>query len=92
MSRRPLHPPPRKRRTTLSLPADSLSAAQRIARARKVNLSTVIGEALSEGLRLQTTAERRNEVLERYRKAFSGFSEDEVAILNGVILEPIARK
>jgi hypothetical protein len=90
MSRR--HSTLRKRRTTLSLPADSLSEAQRIARARKVNLSTVIGEALSEGLRLQTTAERSNEVLERYKKAFSGFSEDEMAILNGVILQPTARK
>ena len=82
----------RKRRTTLSLPADSLSEAQRIARARRVNVSTVIGEALSEGLRLQTTAERSNEVLERYKKAFSGFSEDEVAILNGIILQPAAKK
>ena len=86
------HPTLRKRRTTLSLPADSLSEAQRIARARKVNLSTVIGEALSEGLRLQNTAERSKEVLERYKKAFSGFSEDEMAILNGVILQPAARK
>jgi hypothetical protein len=82
----------RKRRTTLSLPADSLSEAERIARARKVNPSTVIGEALSEGLRLQTTAERSNEVLERYKKAFSGFSENEMAILNGVILQPTTRK
>jgi hypothetical protein len=57
-----------------------------------VNLSTVIGEALSEGLRLQTTAERSNEVLERYKKAFSGFSDDEMAILNGVILEPVTKK
>jgi hypothetical protein len=81
-----------KRRTTLSLPADALTEAERIARARKVNVSTVIGEALSEGLRLQTTAERSNEVLERYKKAFSGFSDSEMAILDGVILQPIARK
>ena len=91
MSRRQ-HPSLRKRRTTLSLPADSLSEAERIARARKVNLSTVVGEALSEGLRLQTTAERSNEVLERYKKAFSGFSDNEMAILNGVILQPTTRK
>jgi hypothetical protein len=64
MSPRP-HSSLRKRRTTLSLPADSLSEAERIAHARKVNLGTVVGEALSEGLRLQTTAERSNEVLER---------------------------
>ena len=82
----------RKRRTTLTLPADSLSEAQPIARSRKVNLSTVIGEALSEGLRLQTTAERSNQVLERYQQAFSGFSEDEMAMLNGVILQPVTKK
>jgi hypothetical protein len=82
----------RKRRTTLSLPADVLSDAERIARARKVNVGTVIGEALSEGLRLQTAAERSNEVLERYKKAFSGFSDSEMAILDGVIFQPIARK
>lgn len=44
-------------------------------------------EAFSEGLRLQTTAERSDEVLERYEQAFSGFSDNEMAILNGVILQ-----
>ncbi len=82
----------RKRRTTLSLPADVLTEAERIARARQVNVSIVIGEALSEGLRPQTTAERSNEVLERYKKAFLGFSDSEMAILNGFILQPTTRK
>ena len=91
MSRRQ-HSSRQRRRTTLSLPADALSEAERIAGARKVNVSTVIGEALSEGLRLQTTAERSNEVLERYKKAFLGFSDSEMAILNGVILQPTTRK
>jgi hypothetical protein len=91
MRRPPPSPALKKRRTTLTLPADSLAHAQRIARARKVNLSTVIAEALSEGLRLQTLAERSEEVLEGYRKAFSGFSDGEMAILDGVILEPVAR-
>ena len=81
----------KKRRTTLTLPAESLTEAQRIARTRKVNLSTVIAEALSEGLRLQMAAERSEEILERYKKAFSGFSDDEISILNGVILEPTTR-
>lgn len=80
--------PPKKRRTTLTLPADSLTQAERIARARKVNLSTVISEALSEGLRLQAAAERSERVLDAYRNAFSGFSDDEMSILDGVILEP----
>jgi hypothetical protein len=88
------HPssPLKKRRITLTLPAESLTEAQRIARKRKVNLSAVIAEALSEGLRLQAVAERSEEVLEGYRKAFSGFSDDEMSILDGVILEPVTRR
>jgi post-segregation antitoxin (ccd killing protein) len=81
-----------KRRTTLTLPADSLTQAQRIARARKVNLSAVIAEALSEGLRVHAATERSEEVLNGYKKAFSGLSDEEVAILDGVILEPAARR
>ena len=87
-----LSPPLKKRRTTLTLPVDSLAEAQRIARSRKVNLSTVITEALSEGLRIQTTAERSEKVLDGYKKAFAGFSDEEMAILDGVILEPVARR
>lgn len=91
MSRKGYASPPKKRRTTLTLPADSLTEAQRIAHNRRVNLSTVIAEALSEGLRLQAAAERREEVLAGYKKAFSGFSDEDMAILDGVILEPAAR-
>lgn len=80
--------PPKKRRTTLTLPADSLTQAERMARARKVNLSTVISEALAEGLRVQAAAERSEQVLGAYRTAFSGFSDEEISILDGVILEP----
>ncbi|HEV2686898.1 MAG TPA: hypothetical protein VGV35_00045 [Bryobacteraceae bacterium] len=87
-----LSPPPQKRRTTLTLPADSLAEAHRIARSRRVNLGTVIAEALNEGLRLQTVAERREEVLAAYKKAFSGFSDEEISTLDGVMLEPAARR
>jgi hypothetical protein len=78
----------RKRRTTLTLPAESLGEAERIARSRRVNVSTVVAEALAEGLRQQMGSERCEEVLNAYAKAFSGFSEDELAILDGVTLEP----
>jgi post-segregation antitoxin (ccd killing protein) len=50
-----------RRRITLTLPADSLIQAERIARARHVNLSTVIAEALSDGLRTHSAAERSEE-------------------------------
>jgi post-segregation antitoxin (ccd killing protein) len=83
---------PQKRRTTLTLPVPSLAQAERIARARNLNLSAVIAEALNAGLRIQTAAERADEVLDHYRKAFSGFSQEEAAILDGVILEPGARQ
>jgi post-segregation antitoxin (ccd killing protein) len=82
----------KKRRTTLTLPSDSLMRAERIARAKNVNLSTVVSEALSEGLREHAAIQRGEEVLSAYRKAFSGFTEEEAAILDGVILEPRARR
>ncbi|MGO9256375.1 MAG: hypothetical protein ACLQU1_08760 [Bryobacteraceae bacterium] len=64
MSRTPHLPGPlKKRRTTLTLPADSFTASG-----------------------------RSEEVLEGYKKAFSGFSDEEIAILDGVILEPAARQ
>jgi hypothetical protein len=81
-----------KRRTTLTLPAESLTEAERIARARRVNLSTVISEALAESLRQGAATERGEQVLRAYQKAFSGFSADEAAILDGIILEPKKRR
>jgi hypothetical protein len=56
------------------------------------DLSPVINEALSGGLRLQTAAERRDKVLEGYKRAFGGFSDEEMSILDGIILEPARRR
>jgi hypothetical protein len=80
-----------RKNRTLPLPAVSLKEAHRIARSRKVNLSTVIADALAEGLRLQIAAERNTEVLNGYTKAFAGFTDEEIAILDGIILEPVRR-
>ncbi len=76
----------------MTLPVDLLKQAERIARRRNVSLSTVMVEALSEGLRLQAASSRSEEVLNGYRKAFAGVSDEEIAILDGVILEPSARR
>jgi DNA-binding MarR family transcriptional regulator len=81
-----------KRRTTLTLPLDSLSRAERIARSRNVNLSSVIAEALEEGLRVHAAAQRSEEVLKAYQQAFAGFSKEELMILDGIILEPASRR
>jgi len=92
MSRREcLSFPPQRRRITVTLPEDSLAEAQRIAHSRKVTLSTVIAEALHEGLRLQKAAAQIEEVLQSYKRAFSGFADEEVSILDGVILKPAPR-
>jgi hypothetical protein len=87
----PRKPGPAKRRTTLTLPADSLLQAQKIAHSRRVNLSTVISEVVAAGLQLENAKHRRAQVLDNYRRAFAGFSPDELAILDGVILEPKTR-
>ena len=93
MTRKPRSTPHlKKRRTTITLPADSLAEAQRVARLKKVNLSAVMAEALAEGLRQQTATVRSEEILERYQQAFSGFNEEEMLLLDGVVLERPSRR
>jgi post-segregation antitoxin (ccd killing protein) len=84
--------PAAKQRTTLTLPAESLAQARSIAQARRVNLSVVISEALSEGLRQHAESARSEEILGRYKRAFAKFSEDEILVLDGVILEPAGKR
>jgi post-segregation antitoxin (ccd killing protein) len=79
---------PAKRRTTVTIPADSLAQAKRLATARHSNLSAVISEALSEGLRRHAERERSEQVLALYQSAFGTFSNDEQMLLDGVILGP----
>jgi post-segregation antitoxin (ccd killing protein) len=78
---------PAKRRTTITLPSDLLARAERIARERRVNLSTVVSEAFAEGLRAHAATQRADAVLAAYRQAFEGFSEEEMTILDGVVLK-----
>ncbi len=78
---------PQKRRTTLALPVESLAQAQSIAHARRSTMNSVITEAVIAGLRLQRAAERRDEVMESYRRAFSGFNDEELSVLDGIVPE-----
>jgi hypothetical protein len=80
------------RRITPTLPVESLTRAARIARARRVTLSTVISEAISEGLRVRAPLERPKQDFEAWAKAFSGFTDDEMAILDGILLEPVGKR
>ncbi len=80
------------RRTTLTLPVDALTAAQRIAQKRKVTLSVVVAEALEKNLRAEAEAkgeiERRMRALEAGRRAFAGLTDEEMFLVNGIIMEP----
>lgn len=83
---------PPTRRTTLTLPADSLRELEQIARGRKVNLSTVVAEAVTEAAQEHRARRRTSEFLESYRNAFAGFSAEELMILDGIILESPAKR
>lgn len=80
-----------KQRTTLTLPTESLAQAKRIAQTRRVNLSAVISEALSAGLRQYSESEQSEAILGRYKRAFAKFSDQEILLLDGVILEPAGK-
>ena len=79
------------RRTTLTLPAECLDLADRIARKRHLNLSAVVSEALHRGLREEEQLQRSEMILESYKKAFTGFSAEELLLLDGIILETKTR-
>ena len=82
-----------KRRTTLTIPVETLAAVERIARIRKVNLSVIVSEVLDEGLRAKEAAalegERRVQAWEKYRQSLSRLTGEEMLLLDGIITEPV---
>jgi len=89
---RRLSPERRKRRTTLTLPMDALRQAEQIARDRRVNLSSVVSEVIAEGLRTHTAAARSGQIMNSYRRAFTGLTPEETMILDGIVLAPSASR
>lgn len=83
---------PKTRRTTLTLPEASLLRAERIARARHLNLSTVVAESMAEGLAIFEQASRGDEIVEAYKRAFQHLTAEEQQLVDGVVLEPAAGK
>jgi hypothetical protein len=82
-----------KRRTTLTIPVETLAAVERIARIRKVNLSVIVSEVLDDGLRAKEAAtlegERRVQAWEKYRQSLSRLTDEEMLLLDGIITEPV---
>jgi hypothetical protein len=60
-----------------------------IAQTEHSTVSAIIARALAKGLPLLEEANKGDEVLASYRKAFEGFSEEELLLLEGIVLEPI---
>ena len=81
----------KKKRTTLSLPAELLDRAREIARQEHVSVNTVITRAVEKGLEHLPLRRNAEEILESYRRAFqiAGFTEEELLVLDGIILEPV---
>lgn len=75
-----------KRRPTLTVPASTLEAAKRLANKRKVHLNVVVNEALEEGLRQKLALERAEDFVQRMSRAFTGLTEDELQLANGIHL------
>ncbi len=72
-------------RSTISLPAASLTAAKRAARAQRVKLGTVVAEALDECRKQRQTKDPAKAAFSRYQRAFGCFNEEELMILDGII-------
>lgn len=75
-----------KRRTTVTLPATTLRSAKRLASRRNVNLNVVMNEALEEGIRHQLAVQRAEDFVERMSRAFSGLTDEELLMVNGIYL------
>jgi hypothetical protein len=83
-----------KRRITLTLPVETLAAAERIAHAQKVSLSVVVSEALEKTLHAEAEAkregERRVKAWEALRQSHSDLTDEQWMLLDGIILsEPV---
>ena len=76
------------RRTTLTLPAELLAQAEGLAAQRHQSVSAVVSGLLEEGMRVRQGQEQRGaRVLELWRKAFTPLTEEEMALVDGIILE-----
>ena len=79
------------RRTTVTLRAAALRKAEQLARERNVTLSTVIGDGLDILLHNHDSARQRQAAWKAYSQSLSGFSQDQLMVLDGIMLTPKKR-
>ena len=82
---------PRTRRTTLTLPAELVNKAERLAKHQRQTLSAAIAGLMEQSLRGYSLQPARNSnALESLRKAFAPFTDEEMLLLDGVVMdEPV---
>jgi|SRR5580704_16567702 hypothetical protein len=79
--------PPRKHRTTISLPEDLLRKVERLAAERHQNLSSAVAYLVESGLRNETKAPKDSrDVLEMWKKAYLPLTEEQRLLVDGVIV------
>jgi macrodomain Ter protein organizer (MatP/YcbG family) len=83
-------PPAHKqtRRTTLTLPEDLVRKAEQLARQRRQTLSSSIAELMEQSLRSYRFKQDNNHSnLDSLQKAFAPFTEEEMLLLDGIVME-----
>jgi hypothetical protein len=82
---------PRTRRTTLTLPAELVNKAERLAKQQRQTLSAAIAGLMEQSLRGYSLQPAGNSnALESLRKAFAPFTDEEMLLLDGVSMdEPV---
>jgi hypothetical protein len=81
---------PRTRRTTLTLPQDLVEQAERLARQRRQTLSAAVAGLMEQSLRSHRLERNSGpNVLESLQRAFAPFSDEEMLLLDGIVMEPV---
>jgi hypothetical protein len=81
---------PRTRRTTLTLPEALVERAERLARQRRQTLSAAVAGLMEQSLRSYRLEPNGGpNVLESLQKAFAPFSDEEMLLLDGIVMEPV---
>ncbi len=81
----------RTRRTTLTLPEPLVEQAERLAKQRRQTLSAAVAGLMEQSLRSYRLEQHGGpNVLQSLQKAFAPFSDEEMLLLDGIVMEPVA--
>lgn len=75
-----------KKRTTVTLPAELLAAAEELANQGNTTVSAIISQAMEVGLDSMRRKERAQQAYEQLRSALGGLTEEEQLLVDGVRL------